>query len=304
MTRPLARSVAVVSGATRGCGRAIAVELGVLGARVFVTGRSTRTQRSEMDRPETIEDTAQRVTDAGGEGIPVRCDFLDQDDVDEMKRRVAGESGGRLDILVDDVWGGDHLIEWGGPFWEQNLDRSLKAWRNGLETHLRALHALLPLVTARSGGLVVEVTDGVVDHDSGSVAYDQVKTGIRRLARSLSAQLPLYGATALAATPGFLRSEAMLDLFGVTESTWRDAVAVDPHFCMSETAHFLARGVAALAADPERARWNGTVASSRELADAYAVKDLDGSRPNWPKWMDEVVSPGLDPATVDAAAYR
>jgi len=301
---PLAGRVAVVSGATRGCGRAIAVALGALGSTVFVTGRSTRARRSEMDRPETIEETAELVSAAGGAGIAVRCDYLDQADVDRLCEVVSARHGGRLDVVVNDVWGGDPFVQWEGPFWEHDLERSIRCWRNGLETHLRALHGLLPLLTARPGGVVVEVTDGVADGNSGSLIYDQVKAGVRRLASGLAEQVPAYGATALAVTPGFLRSEAMLDHFGVTEGTWRDAVAVDPHFCLSESAHFLGRGVAALVGDPDRARWNGSVATSRALADAYQVDDVDGSRPDWPRWMGEVASPGLNPSEVDVAAYR
>ncbi|NSC25512.1 SDR family NAD(P)-dependent oxidoreductase [Streptomyces albus subsp. chlorinus] len=304
MTSALDGKVAVVSGATRGCGRAIAVELGALGATVFAAGRSTRTRRSEMNRSETIEETAELVSKAGGTGVAVRCDFLEQEDINVLRDRVVAEAGGQLDILIDDVWGGDPLIDWDTPFWEQDVERSVRAWRNGLETHLRTLHTLLPLLTARPGGLVVEVTDGVADGNSGSLVYDQVKAGVRRLALGLSEQLPERGGTALAATPGFLRSEAMLDHFQVGEENWRDGIAVDPHFVLSETPHLLGRGIAALAADDDRARWNGRIVTSHELADAYQVDDLDGSRPDWPRWMKEVVSGGLDPAQVDPADYR
>ncbi|OEV08706.1 SDR family oxidoreductase [Streptomyces nanshensis] len=304
MTSALAGKVAVVAGATRGCGRAIAVELGASGATVFAAGRSTRERRSEMNRSETIEETAELITAAGGTGIPVRCDFLVQDDVDALRGRIASEAGGRVDVLIDDVWGGDPFIDWDTPFWEQDVERSVRAWRNGLETHLRALHALLPLVTAGPGGLVVEVTDGVADGNSGSLVYDQVKAGVRRLALGLSEQLPEFGGTALAATPGFLRSEAMLDHFKVTEENWRDGIAVDPHFALSETPHLLGRGIARLAADEERARWNGDIVTSHALADAYEVDDLDGSRPDWPRWMKDVVSGGLPVEQADPAAYR
>ncbi|WP_033325734.1 SDR family oxidoreductase [Streptomyces yerevanensis] len=304
MTLPLSENVAVVAGATRGCGRGIAVELGALGARVLVAGRSTRGRPSEMGRAETIEETAELVTEAGGDGIPVRCDFLLQDDVDALRDRVVDECGGRLDILIDDVWGGDSLVEFDGAFWQQDLERSLRLWRNGLETHLRALHTLLPLLTASPGGLVVEVTDGVADGNSGSLVYDQVKAGVRRLACGLAEQLPEYGATALAVTPGFLRSEAMLDHFGVTEQTWRDGIGKDTHFRLSETPRYLGRGVARLAADPDRERWNGQVLTSRALSDAYQTTDTDGSRPDWPRWMKEVVAGGVDPDMVDVARYR
>ncbi|MEV8319607.1 SDR family oxidoreductase [Streptomyces sp. NPDC059900] len=304
MTSALKGKVAVVSGATRGCGRSIAVELGALGATVFAAGRSTRDRRSEMNRPETIEETAELVSAAGGTGIAVFCDFLDQKSVTALRERIVAETGGQLDVLIDDVWGGDPFIDWDKPFWEQDVERALGAWRNGLETHLRALHALLPLLTDKPGGLVVEVTDGEADSNSGSLVYDQVKTGVRRLALGLSAQMPEYGCTALAATPGFLRSEAMLDHFKVTEENWRDGVAKDPHFVLSETPHLLGRGIAALAADDDRARWNGRIVTSHTLADAYQIDDLDGSRPDWSRWLKEVVFGGLDPAQVDPAEYR
>ncbi|MFJ4686709.1 SDR family oxidoreductase [Streptomyces sp. NPDC088789] len=304
MKPSLEGKVAVVSGATRGCGRAIAVELGALGATVFAAGRTTRARRSEMNRPETIEETAELVSEAGGTGVAVRCDFLDQKDVDALRDRVVAEAGGTVDVLVDDVWGGDPFIDWDTPFWEQDIERSVRVWRGGLETHLRTLHALLPLVTAAPGGLVVEVTDGVADGNSGSLVYDQVKAGVRRLASGLSEQVPRQGATALAATPGFLRSEAMLDHFGVTEDTWRDGVKRDPHFVLSETPRLLGRGIAALAADDGKARWNGRIVTSYALADAYDLKDVDGTRPDWPRWLDEVVDGGLDPNTVDPAGYR
>ncbi|MFJ6658797.1 SDR family oxidoreductase [Streptomyces sp. NPDC091377] len=304
MKPSLEGKVAVVSGATRGCGRAIAVELGALGATVFAAGRTTRARRSEMNRPETIEETAELVSEAGGTGVAVRCDFLDQKDVDALRDRVVAEAGGTVDILIDDVWGGDPFIDWDTPFWEQDIERSVRVWRGGLETHLRTLHALLPLVTAAPGGLVVEVTDGVSDGNSGSLVYDQVKAGVRRLASGLSEQLPRHGTTAFAATPGFLRSEAMLDHFGVTEDTWRDGVKKDPHFVLSETPRLLGRGIAALAADDGKARWNGRVVTSYALADAYDLKDVDGTRPDWPRWLDEVVAGGLDPNTVDPAEYR
>ncbi|PRX50464.1 NAD(P)-dependent dehydrogenase (short-subunit alcohol dehydrogenase family) [Prauserella shujinwangii] len=304
MDLPLRDHVAVVAGATRGCGRAIAVELGALGATVFAAGRSTRERRSALDRPETIEGTAERVSSAGGRGIPVRCDFLRQEDITALRDEVAARTGGHLDVLVDDVWGGDPLIEWDGPFWEQDLERAVHVWRNGLETHLRTVHTLLPLLVSRAGGLLVEVTDGVADGNSGSLVYDQVKCGVRRLASGLAEQLPAHAATSVAVTPGFLRSEAMLDHFGVAENGWRDAIRTDPHFVLSETPRYLGRGVTALAADPDRSRWNGQVVTSHALADCYDLTDVDGSRPDWPRWMREVVATGTDPSEIDVSSYR
>jgi NAD(P)-dependent dehydrogenase (short-subunit alcohol dehydrogenase family) len=302
--RPLTGRVALVAGGTRGAGRGIAVELGALGATVYVTGRSTRATRSEIGRPETIEETAERVDAAGGRGIPVRCDHSAASDVDALRRRLERDEDGRLDVLVDDVWGGDHLISWGVPFWEHDLEAWLRGWRNGVETHLVTLHGLAPLLVARGRGLVIEVTDGETDAYRGSLPYDLVKATIIRLARGLAAELGPHGVTAVALTPGFLRSEAMLEHFGVTEERWRDAAAADPHFVMSETPHYVGRAAAALAADGEAGRWNGQALSSWRLAREYGFTDADGSRPDWGRWFDEVVTPGRDPREVDPAAYR
>jgi NAD(P)-dependent dehydrogenase (short-subunit alcohol dehydrogenase family) len=291
--------VAVVTGATRGCGRAIAVELGAIGATVYVTGRTTRAAASPMARPETIEDTADLVTSAGGTGIPVRCDFTDVSDVDALRARIPGQ----IDVLVDDVWGGDPFVDHAKPFWESPLDAALQVTRNGIESHLIALHRLLPLVAR--GGLVVEVTDGDDDTYHGTaLPYYLVKSGIRRIGHALAKQLAPLGITALSLTPGFIRSEAMLDGLGVTEETWREAIAQDPHFAMAETPHYVGRAVAALATDPEVSRWSGQSLSSWRLMREYGFTDLDGSRPDWGRWYEEVYLAGLDAAEVDAAGYR
>lgn len=304
MDKPLRDKVVVVTGATRGAGRAIAVEMGAAGATVFVGGRSTRAGRSPIDRPETIEETADLVTEAGGRGIAVRCDFTDVADVDAFRARVESEAGGRLDVLVDDVWGGEADVEF-VPFWEADLDRQLRLWRNSVQAHLVALHRLLPLLIRRPGGLLVEVTDGDSDdYYSGMLAYDAVKVGIRRFGHVLAEELKPFGGTSVAATPGFLRSEQMLEHFGVTEANWRDAVAKEPNYAMSETPRYLGRGLAALAADPDRARFSGQALSSWSLMREYGVTDLDGSRPDWGRWYDEVVVPGTDPTSVDAALFR
>lgn len=304
MDKPLRDKVVVVTGATRGAGRAIAVEMGAAGATVFVGGRSTRAGRSPIDRPETIEETADLVTEAGGRGIAVRCDFTDVADVDAFRARVESEAGGRLDVLVDDVWGGEADVEF-VPFWEADLDRQLRLWRNSVQAHLVALHRLLPLLIRRPGGLLVEVTDGDSDdYYSGMLAYDAVKVGIRRFGHVLAEELKPFGGTSVAATPGFLRSEQMLEHFGVTEANWRDAVAKEPNYAMSETPRYLGRGLAALAADPDHARFSGQALSSWSLMREYGVTDLDGSRPDWGRWYDEVVVPGTDPTSVDAALFR
>ncbi|MCS7484880.1 SDR family oxidoreductase [Umezawaea endophytica] len=304
MGKPLLDKVAVVTGGTRGAGRAIAVELGAAGATVFVGGRTTKENRSPIGRAETIDETAELVTAAGGRGIAIRCDFTVPSDVDAFRDRVESEVDGRLDVLVDDVWGGELDVEF-VPFWEADLDRQLGMWRNSMEAHFVALHRLLPLVIRRPGGLVVEVTDGDADSPySGMLAYDSVKAAIRRLGYALAKELEPHGGTAVAVTPGFLRSEQMLENFGVTEENWRDAVAKEPHYVMSETPHYLGRGVAALAADPDRARFAGQSLSSWSLMRTYGVTDLDGTKPDWGRWNTDVVSTGTAPTSVDASLYR
>ncbi|WP_237048201.1 SDR family oxidoreductase [Lentzea guizhouensis] len=292
----LSGKVAVVTGATRGAGRAIAVELGAAGATVFVAGRTTRTQQSEIGRSETIEDTAELVDAAGGKGIPVRCDLTSPSDVDELAARID-----RLDIFIDNAWGGENLVEW-GKFWEHDLDRQLRMWRNGVETHLVAIHKLMPLVLKSDDGLVVEVTDGE-DGDAYFVnlPYDAVKSSVRRFGEVLAKDLKDHpNVTALAATPGFLRSEQMLEGFGVTEENWRDAIKDVPDYALSETPHYLGRGLAHLAADENRGRFAGQCLSSWKLKREYGFTDLDGSQPDWGRWYDEVVKPRMAGQTVDA----
>ncbi|MGW4475109.1 SDR family oxidoreductase [Nonomuraea sp. NPDC004354] len=283
--------VAVVAGATRGAGRGIAVSLGALGATVYAAGRSTRDRPSAMKRPETIEETAELVEKAGGRGIPVRCDFTEPAEVDALRERLESEVAGRLDVLVNDVWGGDPLVEWGKPFWEHDLANALTAWRNGIQSYLVSLHRLVPLMVRRGCGLVVEITDGDGDDYYGSLFYDVVKAGVRRLGRVLGEDLGKHGLTAVALTPGFLRSEAMLEGFGVTEENWRDAVAKDRHFALAESPHYVGRAVAALATDPDVARWNGRVLSSWQLAGEYGFTDLDGSRPDWGRYRTVAFGP-------------
>lgn len=307
MSRSLHGAVAVVTGATRGCGRAIAVELGQRGATVYVTGRTTRASASPMKRPETIEDTADLVDAAGGKGIAVRCDFLSIADVDALRERIRAGSGGRIDILVDDAWGGDPFVDFTTPYWEADLQTALNVIRNALDTHLTALHRLLPLVIARPGGLVVEVTDGDTDAYTGAgLPYFLSKSGIRAIGRMLGAELARYGCTGLAVTPGFLRSEAMLDHFGVSEHNWQDAVATTapPDFAISETPRYLGRGVTALATDPDVSRFAGQTLASWTLMRGYGFTDTDGSQPDFGRWLAEVRNSGNDPATADPARFR
>jgi len=290
MTSPLSGRVALVAGGTRGAGRGIAVELGAAGATVYVTGRSTRAARSDMDRPETIEDTAELVTDAGGTGIAIRCDHTSPSEVAAVIERVRSEHG-RLDVLVNDVWGGDPLTEWDTPFWQLDLAKVRALWERAVMTHLVTSQHAVPLMLVRGAGLVVEVTDGDGAHYRGSLGYDLIKTTVNRLALAQAEELRPHGITALAITPGFLRSEAMLDGFGVTEATWRDAAEQDPNFIASETPRYVGRAVAALAADPHVAAKAGQVLTSWDLAEEYDLHDVDGSKPHWGRHFAEHVQP-------------
>jgi NAD(P)-dependent dehydrogenase (short-subunit alcohol dehydrogenase family) len=283
----LTDTVALVTGATRGAGRGIAVELGAAGATVYVTGRTTRTQSSPMDRAETIEDTADLVTAAGGTGIPVRVDHSDREQVARLVERIAAEQAGRLDVLVNDIWGGDPLIEWSKRFWEHPLEDGLRAIHNSIDTHLITSALAAPMKIARGRGLIVEMTDGTGrDGYRGNLYYDLAKQAMIRLAEGEAAELRPHGVTALALTPGFLRSEAVLDHFGVTAENWRDAIAKDRHFAASETPRFVGRAVVALASDPDVARFSGQALSSWELAREYGFDDVDGSRPDWGDHLD------------------
>lgn len=296
--------VALVAGATRGAGRGIAVELGAAGATVYVTGRTTRTQPSEYQRPETIEETAALVSQAGGKGIAVQVDHLVPEQVERLVARIRGEQG-HLDILVNDLWGGETLKEWDKPVWGHNLQNGLRLLDLGVRTHLITAHYALPLLIERPGGLLVEVTDGTDEYNAGHYRinpfYDLAKVSVNRMAWAHAKDLAPHGATAISITPGWLRSEMMLEAFGVTEDNWRDATQRIPHFAISETPRFVGRAVAALAADPDRARWNGQSLSSGQLAQVYGFTDLDGSRPDAWRYVVEVQDAGK-PA--DTTGYR
>jgi NAD(P)-dependent dehydrogenase (short-subunit alcohol dehydrogenase family) len=301
--------VAVVAGATRGAGRGIAAALGEAGATVVCTGRSTRAARSEYDRPETIEETAELVTQLGGTGIAAAVDHLDPDPVKRLAEQIRKDHG-HIDVLVNDIWGGELLkggpAEWNKPIWEHDLDKGLRILRLAIETHLITSHHLLPLLIDRPGGLLVEVTDGTAAYNASryrlSVFYDLAKVAVNRLAFSQGHELTPHGGTAVALTPGWLRSEMMLDNFGVTEESWRDAVAptdrarpaAPADFALSESPRYVGRAVVALAADPGRSRWNQQSVSSGRLASEYGFTDLDGSRPDIWRFLEEIREAGLD----------
>lgn len=278
--QPLRGRVAVVAGATRGAGRGIATALGEKGATVYCTGRSSRAGRSEMGRPETIEESAERVTKAGGHGIAVRVDHLDEAQVRGLFERVAREQG-RLDVLVNDVWGGDPYIEWGKPFWKLDLEKGLKVLRQAVHTHVITARHGAPLLVERKRGLLVEITDGDGMWYRGNLVYDLVKTTVIRLAWDFAEELRPHGVAAVAVTPGFLRSEAMLYHFGVTEANWREAARKDPNFLHSETPLYVGRAVASLAADPKVMEKSGRAFASWTLAKEYGFTDADGARPDF-----------------------
>jgi NAD(P)-dependent dehydrogenase (short-subunit alcohol dehydrogenase family) len=305
MPGPLTGKVALVAGATRGAGRGTAVALGEAGATVYCTGRSTRTRRSEYDRPETIEETAELVDAAGGEGIAVAVDHLQPAEVEALVARIDAERG-RLDVLVNDVWGGELLAQWNTPVWEHDLDRGLRLLRLAVDTHLITSHFALALLIRRPGGLLVEMTDGTQEYNATtyrlSTFYDLAKASVLRLAFAQGQELAPHGGTAVALTPGWMRSEMMLDNYAVTEDNWRDAAARNPHFAaISETPRFVGRAVAALAADPDVHRRNGGSFSSGGLAREYGFTDLDGSQPDCWRYLVEVQDAGRPP---DPTGYR
>jgi NAD(P)-dependent dehydrogenase (short-subunit alcohol dehydrogenase family) len=297
--------VALVTGATRGAGRGTAVSLGEAGATVYCTGRTTRTRRSEYDRPETIEETAELVAAAGGQGIAVEVDHLQPAQVEALVQRIEAEQG-RLDVLVNDIWGGEKLAQWNTPVWEHDLDGGLRMLRLAIDTHLITSHFALALLIRRPGGLVVEMTDGTLEYNAAnyrlSTFYDLAKAAVIRLAFAQGKELAPHGCTAVALTPGWIRSEMMLDNYGVTEENWRDGAATNPHFAaISESPRFVGRAVAALAADPYLQRRNGSSFSSGGLAREYGFTDLDGSQPDCWRYLVEVQDPGC-PA--DPTGYR
>lgn len=285
MSHALAGRVAVVAGATRGAGRGIARELGAQGATVYCTGRSVAGHPASGNRPETIEETADLVTADGGVGIPVRVDHTVPEQVEALFARISDEQDGRLDVLVNDVWGGDELTSWQTPFWEHDLGRGLLMQERAVHSHIITSHYGAPLMVARRCGLIVEITDGYKPDYRGTLFYDLAKASSIRLALAMSEDLRGRGVVALAVTPGFLRSEAILDGLGVTEETWRAGITKDRHFAGSETPHYVGRAVAALAADPDVEKFSGRTLASWHLAERYGFTDRDGRRPHWDNFI-------------------
>jgi NAD(P)-dependent dehydrogenase (short-subunit alcohol dehydrogenase family) len=299
----LAGKVALVAGATRGAGRGIAAQLGAAGATVYATGRTTRSKRSEMNRPETIEETAALVDAAGGRGIAVQVDHLVPDEVRALVTRIKDEQG-YLHVLVNNIWGATKM-EWNKSVWESSLDYGLRTMRLAVDTHAITSHFAIPLLIETPGGLVIEVTDGTDEYNAAnyrvSFFYDLAKASVNRMAFALAHELRPYHATAVSLTPGWLRSEAMLEAYGVTESNWRDAIKKMPHFAISESPAFVGRAVVALAQDPHVSQWNGKSLSSGQLAKVYGFTDLDGSQPDAWRYVVEVQDAGK-PA--DTTGYR
>jgi len=283
--KPLRGKVAVVAGATRGAGRGIAVELGAAGATVYCTGRSVRGQASPSGRPETIDGTAERVTAAGGIGIPVQVDHLVEEQVRALFARVAQEQDGRLDILVNDIWGGEDKTEWDKPFWEMDAAQGLRLLANAVHTHLLTSRWGMPLMVAHGSGLIIEVGDGTTYDYRGSLFYSLAKVCVIHTAQAMAADLRergLSGITALALTPGYLRSEGMLDHWGMTEEEYQAGVKTEGfQYGGTESSHYIGRAVAALAADPNIAAKAGQALFTGTLVDEYGFADLDGTQPRF-----------------------
>lgn len=293
-TGTLQGKVAVVAGGTRGAGRAIAVSLGAAGATVYVTGRSVKGRPATEGRTETIDETAEWVTAKGGVGIPVRVDHTVEDEVRRLFERIQDEQHGQLDIVVNDIWGGDALTVWGQTFWEHSLQDGLLIQQRAVHSHMITSYYAAPLLVKRKQGLIIEITDGVGYDYRGNLYYSLAKISAIHLAQAMAKDLQPHGITALALTPGFLRSEAMLDHFGVTEANWQDAVKQEPHFISSETPYFVGQAVAALASDSRVADKRGMSLSSWELSREYGFQDIDGRKPDWGRYFDEHVAGTLE----------
>jgi NAD(P)-dependent dehydrogenase (short-subunit alcohol dehydrogenase family) len=297
-SKPLRGRVALVAGATRGAGRAVAVELARAGAIVYATGRSSRVAGpSEIGRPETIEETGDLIAAAGGDGVALRVDHLDPDQVRDLAGRI-DQDHGRLNMLVNDIFDGGRYSEFGTAMWKHDLAGGLRMLRIGIDTHIITSHFVLPLLIRRPGGLVVEMTDGTAEYNAAyrhheGLYYDLVKAAVQRMTIAQAHELRAYQASAVAVTPGWMRSEDMLDFYGVTERTWREATTRVPHFCISESPTYTGRAVTALAADADVARWSGQVLSTGQLAPIYGFTDTDGTQPDCWRYVVEIQDKGL-----------
>jgi NAD(P)-dependent dehydrogenase (short-subunit alcohol dehydrogenase family) len=290
--KPLKNKVAVVAGATRGAGRGIARGLGEAGATVYCTGRSVRGNPSPYGRPETIEETAELVTAAGGVGIPARVDHSVEAEVRALFERVEREQG-RLDVLANSVAGEDPRMGAWGSFWEADLTDGLAALQHALFSHVLTARHAAPLMIRRRKGLIVEVTEFDLLFAGGGVLSQLVKFSRKGFAVMMAEELRKHGVAAVAITPGFLRSESMLEGFGVTEDNWRDGGKKDPNFLESESPLFLGRAVAALAGDRKVLERSGDLTSSWELAREYGFTDADGRRPDSGEHFTQNVIPSL-----------
>lgn len=283
--KPLQGKIAVVAGSTRGAGRGIAASLGAAGATVYCTGRSVRGKPSDLNRSETIEETAELVTSLGGIGIPVRVDHTSEEAVKALFEQVNEEQDGRLDVLVNNIWGGEQLTEWDKPFWQHSLRNGLLMQERAVKAHLITSYFGAPLMVKRNEGLIIEVTDGIDYRYRGSLFYSLAKISPIHLAAAMATDLRPFNVTAVAVTPGFLRSEEMLEHFGVAEANWQDAVSSGKpqaeHFGQSETPYFIGRGIAALAASPNLIEKSGQVWASWQLSDEFGFSDVDGRQPHW-----------------------
>ncbi len=294
--KTLEGKIAIVAGATRGAGRGIACMLGEAGAVVYCTGRSVRgtppATGVHAGRTETIEETAEMVTAHGGTGIHARVDHTDESQVAALVERVRAEQGGRLDILVN-VLGGDTQAEW-TPFWRQSLGKGLRWMQQELFSHIiTSRHAAALMVERkRKGGLIVGITDGDGVGYRGSFFFDLVKVSTIRVAYAMAEELAPKGIASVAISPGFMRTEWMLDYFGATEENWREVAETNPKaksfgFIASETPCFVGRAVAALAADVRVMDKSGGVYGSWTLSDEYGFTDVDGNRPHMGRYFEE-----------------
>jgi NAD(P)-dependent dehydrogenase (short-subunit alcohol dehydrogenase family) len=292
--KPLAGRVAVVAGATRGAGRGIARALGEAGATVYCTGRSVRGSPSHYGRPETIDETAELVTAAGGVGIAVRVDHALETEVTTLVERVDREQG-RLDVLVNSIAGEDPMMGGWGPFWKTDFSKGAEVLRAAVLSHLLTAKHVASIMIRQRRGLIVEVTESdlLIGGGGGNLLHNVVKHAHKGLALMMADELRPHRVAALAITPGFLRSESMLEHFGVTEQTWREGGKKDPHFLASESPLFVGRAVAALAADPNVFKRSGDVTSSWDVAREFGFTDTDGTRPDWGEHAREHVVPTM-----------